>query len=190
MSGFDVILALHLIAVAAAFFLSGILHTSEWLTRGCTTLAELRQVLRPMKLGPLFAPIILLLFGFGMALVGMSKDEDEVFHVSDPFAWTAIVVLAVLFLNGPLVMGRHAAKTGKALAEMGDGPVTPEARAMVTDAVVWMTGYANTATVIAVIYNMANKPSAAVCIADILGAAIVGALLGRAMASKARTPAG
>ena len=88
-------------------------------------MAELRATARPQKLGPLFAPIIVALLGLGFALIGMSK-EPEKFQFSDPFAWTATVVLVLLFLDGPLILGRHATAMRKALAAAPDGPVTPD----------------------------------------------------------------
>ena len=119
----------HIAVLLFAFGLSGVLHGSEWLMARASTVAELRSMARPQKLGPLFAPIIVALLAFGFALIGMSKDPDK-FEFSDPFAWTATVVLVFLFLDGPLLLGRHATAMGKAIASAPDGPVTPELRAM------------------------------------------------------------
>jgi hypothetical protein len=184
MSAFDVLLFLHLTALVAAFFTAGALHTAEYLRGGCRTVAELRRVHRPLRFGPAFAPIILALLGFGMALVKASPDDDK-FHVSDPFAWTAIVLLVMLFLDGPLILGRHADKLEKALEAAPEGPIPDDIRVMAFDLTTWRVSHANTASVLAVIYNMTNKPGVGVCIADILGAAVLGAAVGQILAGRA-----
>lgn len=182
MSTFDVLLFLHLAAVVVAFFTAGALHTAEYLRGGCRTVGELRRVHRPWRYGPAFAPIILVLFGSGMALV---RASDEEFHHSDPFAWTAIVLLVMLFLDGPLILGRHADKLEKALQAAPEGPIPDDIRVMAFDLSSWRVSHANTASVLAVIYNMTNKPSVGVCIADILGAAVLGAAVGQILAGRA-----
>jgi hypothetical protein len=113
----------------------------------------------------------------GFALIGMSKDPDK-FEFSDPFAWTATVVLAILLLDGPLVMGRHAAAMGKALAVAPDGPVTPELRGMTLDRMSWSVGHMNSFIVLGVVLNMATKPNLAACIADIVVGAGIGVAIG------------
>jgi hypothetical protein len=177
MSGYDVVLFGHIAALLLAFSLSGLLHGSEWQMARAGTVAELRAAARPQKLGPLFAPIIIALFGLGMALIGMSKDPDK-FEFSDPFAWTATVVLAVLLLDGPLVLGRHAAALGKALAVAPEGPVTPELRAMTLDRTSWSVAHLNSFSVLGVVLNMATKPSLLACVLDIVIASGIGVAIG------------
>ena len=183
MSTFDVLLFLHIAVVGTAFFLAGALHTGEYLMGGSRTVGELSRAIRPLRFGPAFAPVLLALFGLGIGLIKTSAAEEN-FHVSNPFAWTAIVVLAVLFLDGPLVLGRHADKLAKAVEAAPEGPVPADVRALAFDARSWRVSHANTGSVLAVIYNMTNKPSVGVCIADILGGAILGAIVGQLLAKR------
>ncbi len=177
MSAYDVVLFCHVAVLLIAFGLSGMLHGSEWLMARASTVAELRATARPQKLGPLFAPIIVALLGLGFALIGMSK-EPEKFQFSDPFAWTATVVLVLLFLDGPLILGRHATAMRKALAAAPDGPVTPELRAMTLDRTIWAVATINTFAVLGVVLNMATKPSLVVCVVNIVVGAAIGAVIG------------
>ena len=177
MSAYDVVLFGHIAVLLFAFGLSGLLHGSEWLMARAGTVAELRAAARAQKLGPLFAPIIIALLVLGFALIGMSKDPDK-FEFSDPFAWTATVVLAILLLDGPLLLGRHAAAMGKALAVAPDGPVTPELRAMTLNRTIWSLTHMNSFVVLGVVLNMATKPNLAACIADIVVGAGIGVAIG------------
>ena len=184
MSAYDVVLFCHVAVLLFAFGLSGLLHGSEWLMARASTVAELRSTARPQKLGPLFAPIIVALLAFGFALIGMSKDPEK-FEFSDPFAWTATVVLVFLFLDGPLVLGRHGAAMGKALASAPDGPVTPELRAMTLNRTVWYLAHINTFAVLGVVLNMVTKPSLVGCVVDILVGVAIGAAIGQFGLSRA-----
>jgi hypothetical protein len=177
MSAYDVVLFFHVAVLLFAFGLTGVLHGSEWLMARASTVTELRATARAQKLGPLFAPIIVALMGLGFALIGMSKEPAQ-FDFSDPFAWTATVVLVILFLDGPLILGRHATAMGKALAAAPDGPVTPELRAMTLDRTIWYASHMNTFAVLGVVLNMATKPSLVGCVVDIVGGAGIGAVIG------------
>jgi hypothetical protein len=177
MSTFDVVLFCHIAVVLSAFALAGVLHGSEWLMGRAKTVAELKVVSRPQKLGPLFAVILIALVGLGFTLLHLSKDTDHQLKFSDPFAWTALVVAVLLFLDGPLVLGRHANELAKALETAPDGPVTPELRAMTLSKTFWYTAHLNTFAVVGVVLNMATKPSLVACVVDIVAGAGIGALL-------------
>ena len=175
-------LFLHLAALMAAFILSGMLHISEYQVRYAGTVDELRLVTRPFKYGPLFAPLLIVIVGAGSWLVSLS---DDAFSMGDGWVVTGMVASLVLFVDGPVVMGRHGAELGKALAAAPAGTASPELRAVVCAPVPWMVGHANTAGVLGVIYAMVNKTSGLESALIVVGAAVIGAVVGNVRAKKA-----
>ena len=181
MQGYDVVLFFHLVAVLAAFFLSGALHTSEYLMQGATTMAEVRRLIRPAKLAPLFAPIVIALFVLGMALLGMSH---KAYDAGDPFVWTGMVVLVLLLLDGPLVMARYGKRLETLVEATPDGSVPDAVRAQATSTVPWAVGHANTFAALAVVLNMTAKPSTTYCVLIVVVGTAIGAALGSALSKR------
>ena len=188
MNAYDLMLFTHIAILLFGIVLTGVMHSSVWSAARAATVAELRMVSRPQKLASLFAPTILGLLGSGAALIQMSKEPDK-FNFGQPFAWTAIVVLVFLFLNGPLILGRHEMALRKALAATTNGPLTTELRSMTIDPTVWFFEYINTAIVFGVVLNMTNKPSLLWCVVDIFAWVIVGGVLALFGLSRARMAA-
>jgi len=182
MSGYDVVLALHIMAVLAAFFLSGGLHVSEYLMKGATTMAEVRRLARPAKFAPLFAPIVIAIFGLGEALLHM--DGGSAYKASDGWIWTAMATLAVLFLDGPLVLARYGKQLDTLIEATPDGPVPDNVRAQITTPVPWVVSHANTFLALSVILNMATKPSTTYSVIVVLAGTAIGAALGLALAKR------
>jgi len=149
----DLLLFVHLAAVAAAFFLGGVLHVSEWQVRYATSMQELRLVTRPFKWGALFGPILLVILLAGGALAGR---ED--FDMGEAWLWTSVVGTLVLLVDGPVVMAPHGKELGKAYAEAGDGPIPPAVRALVCEPRTWVVGHMNTGLALAIVFNMVVKP--------------------------------
>ena len=169
----DVVLFLHIAVAISAFALSGVVHTSEWLLKRSATAGEALRMARVQRLAPLFGVLILLLLALGSWLVYLSEDPDK-FSFGDPFVYTALVVLAVAFVDGPLIMGRHGKELGVALAQSPDGTITPQARALMDKPLPHIVSYSNTFVVLAVVFDMAVKPGLLGCLAAIA----VGLLLG------------
>ena len=188
MNAYDLMLFTHIAILLFGIVLTGVMYSSVWSAARAATVAELRMVSRPQKLASLFAPTILGLLGSGAALIQMSKEPDK-FNFGQPFAWTAIVVLVFLFLNGPLILGRHEMVLRRALAATTNGPLTTELRSMTIDPTVWFFEYINTAIVFGVVLNMTNKPSLLWCVVDILAWVIVGGVLALFGLSRARMAA-
>jgi hypothetical protein len=182
MSSYDVVLALHIMSVLAAFFLSGGLHVCEYLMKGATTMAEVRRLARPAKFAPLFAPIVIAIFGLGLTMLHM--DEGSAFKASDGWVWTAMVVLAVLLLDGPLILGRHASQLDKLVEATPDGPVPDNVRAQMTAPMPWAVSHANTFAALSVILNMAAKPSTTYSIVVVVVGTAIGAALGSLLAKR------
>ena len=188
MNAYDLMLFTHIAILLLGIVLTGVMHSSVWSAARAATVAELRMVSRPQKLASLFAPTILGLLGSGAALIQMSKEPDK-FNFGQPFVWTAIVVLVFLFLNGPLILGRHEMALRKALASTANGPLTTELRAMTIDPTVWFFEYINTAIVFGVVLNMTNKPSLLWCVVNIFAWVGIGGVLALFGLSRARMAA-
>jgi hypothetical protein len=175
---YDVVKFAHIATLLAAIGLAGYLHATEWHFRGATSLAELRLLFAPQKWGVLFAPIVGLLLLEGMWLLQLSEDEAVSFEFTEGWVWTAVVALVILFGAGAGIEGPHGERTGKALAALGDGPVTPEARALVASKVGWLVGHGSTGLAVAVACNMVNKPGTPVAILVLVVGSAIGAAIG------------
>ncbi len=177
MALFDVVLFLHIAVAIAAFTLSGVIHTSEWLLKRSSTADEALRMAKVQRLAPTFGVLIVLLLGLGSWLVQLSDDPDK-FSFGDPFIYTAVVVLAVAFVDGPAILGRHGKALSAALALSPDGTITSEARALMDQPLPSIVSYANTFVVLAVVFDMAVKPSLAGCLAAITAGLLLGVLVG------------
>lgn len=173
----DFVLFLHIFVVLCAFALASAIHTAEILMRRAGTIAELRRLSKPGRLGPAFGVIVLLLFGLGAWLMHLDK-KTEGFKYSNAFVWTAIVVLVFLFLTGPTILGRHQKHLEQALEAAVDGPVPVELRALALNPTTLILGNVNTALALGVVFNMATKPGTGGCIAAIVVAGALGAVAG------------
>jgi len=175
---FDVVLFLHITIAISAFFLSGIVHTSEYLVRRSSSAADALRMLKVQRLAPIFAVLILLLFGLGSWLVYLSGSTSDQYSFGDPFVYIALVVLLVALVDGPMILGKHAKALGEALMQSTDGSVTPKARTLMSAPLPSIVSFANTFMVLAVVFNMAVKPNVVGCLASVLIGLAVGVALG------------
>lgn len=187
MSGYDVVLFFHLLAVLAAFGLSGAMHSAEYQMAGADSVARLRQVITPLRFAPAFGPILLALVVLGMALTG---GFDSAYSTSDPFAWTALIGAAALLLDGPLLLDPHAKKLKAALEQAPEGPVPADVKALAFTAQAWRLSHLNTMLALGVVFNMTVKPSAASCLGVLAVAALIGSGLGQVLCNRAVAKAG
>ncbi len=187
MALFDVVLFLHIAVAISAFALSGVIHTSEYLLGRSSTAADALRMLKVQRLAPLFAVLILLLLSLGSWLVQLSEAPDK-FSFSDPFVSTAMLVLLIAFVDGPVILGQHAKKLAGALAQSPDGSISPQARALMGNPVPAIVSYGNTFLVLAVVFNMAVKPSLVGCLASLLVGLLIGVALGLRSAGSVADP--
>jgi hypothetical protein len=171
----NVVLFLHIAAALFAFGVAGALHAAEWLSRGATTVGELRTSGRASRLGQLFPVAILLLLVLGAWLVHLS---DKEFSLSDGWVWTAIVALVILGATGGLIMDRHAKAFRTLLATTPDGPIPDAVREVAFDARSWTVGHFDTALALAVVFNMATKPDTLGSIVVLVIGGAIGAVIG------------
>ncbi len=127
---------------------------------------------------------------FPVAIIGLFA--SGAYMTSDVWTWrtpwiaTGIVGLAVLSLQGPLVAGRRGAAVKRALLRNGPGPLRPEARRLTRDPVLWAADLSNEALVLAIVWNMTQKPGWDGAVAALAVAYAVGVLLALQLS---RTPA-
>ncbi|MCU1586997.1 MAG: hypothetical protein JWN31_490, partial [Frankiales bacterium] len=122
---------------------------------------------------------IILLLVEGMYLIHRSDGE---FHVKDGWAWTAIVALVILFASGGAILGRHAAKYSKLLAQTPDGPISDDVRKVAIDPTAFAVSHMNTGLALGVVYNMVNKPGTAGSIVVLVVGIVVGTGIGLVIA--------
>lgn len=169
----ELLLFVHLTTLLCAFFLSGMLHLSEWQTRYATSLADLRLLTRTYKWGAFFAPLLILLVLSGARLASVEDIE-----MGDAWIAVSTVGAVVLFLSGPLVMAPHGKALGMALAQAGDGPVTESVRELVFDAKAWVVSHLSTGLALGIVFTMVAKPEALGSVLAVLMGAAAGAFLG------------
>lgn len=116
---------------------------------------------------------------FPIAVVGLFG--SGAYMTSDLWTWdtgwiaVSIVGLAYVAVNGPLVGGRTGHKLKHALMENGPGPLSAETRRMARHLGLWFAELTNIAVVLAIVWNMTEKPGTWSSLAAVLIAWAVGA---------------
>lgn len=185
---YNFVLFLHITVAFLAFGLGIALHFVLHLMHRADSVTQVRLLVKPLKLGPLFGLFDLLLLGLGMWLIGLSKQPDK-FGFGDPFVWTGIAVIAYLLAIGPTILERYAKRVNKAAEEAADGPVPQELHALLfarSDVIVFNSAIG---VFLAVVFNMANKPSAWGAVTSVVVGLVVGVLLALPLLKPARTSA-
>jgi hypothetical protein len=119
-----------------------------------------------------FPVAILGLFGTGAYL---ASEDTFPWGWRTPWIDVAIVVLVLLGVQGGGI-GEHTAKQIQAaMMENGPGPLGPKARKMCLHPGLWVVEFTNLAMVLAVVWNMTQKPGWGGSIASVLIAYAVGA---------------
>jgi hypothetical protein len=117
---------------------------------------------------------------FPVAVVGLFA--TGAYMTSHLWSWSTgwidvgIVGLAVVALQGPLVAERASHKLRHALQENGPGPLGEHARRMARHQGLWHSELTNVCVVLAIVWNMTEKPDWAGAIAAIVIAYAIGTL--------------
>lgn len=126
------------------------------------------------KIGKFFPVAILGLFGTGAYMTS---------ETTYPWTWSTrwidvgIAALVVLFVQGAGIAERTGHKLGAALQANGPGPLGPEARRMTLHPGLWVVEFSNFGIVLAVVWNMTEKPGLGGALASVLVGYAVGAAL-------------
>ena len=119
---------------------------------------------------------------FPISVIGLFA--TGAYMTSDVWSWgtrwidVAIVALAVVALQGPLVAGRRAHMLKNALRENGPGPLKEPAKRMTRDPLLWMISLANPGIVFGIVWNMTQKPG----VGEAVAAVVIGYVVGIALA--------
>jgi hypothetical protein len=189
---YEVVLSLHILALAFGFAVAGVAHSTLFRVRAASDMQQVRERLNVLdKVGPFFGIAALLLIIFGAYLIQI-RPSDRKGEIGWDQGWilTALISLVVVEAVGGLVIGRGVKAIIGKLEGVADGPVTAQTRALIADKPVWLASHATTATIASIIFIMVGKPSTAGAIATVLIGAVVGALSAIPFAKPAPVNAG
>jgi hypothetical protein len=137
---------------------------------------------------------------FPIAILGLFG--SGAYMTSDVWTWgtgwidVSIAGLVYVSLNGPLVGGRTAHKLKHALMQNGPGPLSAEARRVARHPGLWVAELTNVGVVLAIVWNMTQKPGTWTAVLAVVVGWAVGAAAGYRMsrlpiaATAAPEPAG
>jgi hypothetical protein len=118
---------------------------------------------------------------FPVAILGLFATGAYMTHKfwtwSTPWIVVAIVVLVLLGVQGGGIGEHTAKKIQAAMQENGPGPLGPEARKMCLHPGLWVVEFTNLGMVLAVVWNMTQKPGWGGSIASVVIAYAVSAAL-------------
>ena len=172
MSTYQTVLYLHFLSLLAGFATATVMVLCTYRLRAAATLEQAGPWgMLAGKTKNAFPVVVLGLFGTGAYMT------SDVWTWGTGWIWPSIVGLALIALQGPLLAGPRGEALKKALMENGPGPLGEHPRRLARDPVLWTVTLANPAMVLAIAWNMTEKPGAAGAIAAILIAYAVGALV-------------
>ena len=177
---FFTLLFFHLVAVAMLF--SGMALELAMLAalHRAGTVAQVRAaVTNEPFIGPLMGPGALLLIIMGVSMVYTGGFGWQ------PWVIVAAVVTVVLTIVGPTINGRHGHAIAAAAAQAPDGPITLALQAARMDMVWNYCVVMMACQLVAILYIMTNKPSAAFAIASV----VLGALAPLVLVARLRRKA-
>jgi hypothetical protein len=169
---YHVVLYIHLLALFIGIGAASILLICLFQLRDAQTLADAAPWgMVAGKTARAFPVAVLGLFATGAYMT------TDVWTWSTGWIDVSIAGLALVALQGPLIAERTAHKLGAALQANGPGPLGEHARRMTRHPGLWVAELSNIGVVLAVVWNMTQKPGTASSIAAVLGGYAVGAVL-------------
>ena len=176
MSGYEIVLSLHILAAVLGFFVAGVAHSTMYRLSRADDMAKVRDHLKVLdKVGPFFGVSALLLLAFGAYLVQIAPSDADI-SWSDGWILAALIGLVVVEAVGGAVIGRAVKALAARMEDAPDGPVTADTRILLADKAVWVASHATTATMAAIVFVMVGKPSGMTSVVILVIGAVVGAL--------------
>lgn len=191
MDTYHVVLYLHLLALFIGIGAGSVLLTCLFQLRAAPTVEQaVPWGIVSGKVARLFPVAILGLFATGAYMT------SKFWTWNTGWIDVAIAGLVVLGLQGGGIAEHTAKKLQAAMRANGPGPLGPEARRLTLHPGLWVVELSNLGIVLAIVWNMTEKPGLGGSIAAVLVGYAVGAALallfthGRAEAEAATEPAG
>jgi hypothetical protein len=176
MSTYETVKYLHFLSLFGGVGAATIMVLCTYRLRAATTLEQAGPWgMLAGKTKHAFPVVVLTLFATGAYMT------SDVWTWGTGWIWPSIVGLAVIALQGPLVAGPRGEALKKALMENGPGPLGEQPRRLARDPRLWIVTLANPAMVLAISWNMTEKPGTAAAIASIVLAYAVGAAVAMRM---------
>jgi hypothetical protein len=167
------VLYVHLLSLFVGIGAGSVLLTCLFQLRAARTMEQAGPWgMAAGKVGKFFPVAVVGLFGTGAYL---AAEDTFPWSFSTPWVIVAIVVLVLLMVQGAGIAERTGHKLGAALQANGPGPLGPEARRMALHPGLWVVEFTNLGMVLAVVWNMTEKPGWGGSIAAVLVAYVVGA---------------
>ena len=170
---YDVALFVHLLGVITLFIAFGILQRAGAQARHAETVGELRLWLHFLETTNNLFPAAFIL----ILLAGLYMTAD-VWTFTTSWIVVALASVAVMILVGTVVVGRSLRDLTASVAGAGDGPVSSELRASITQARLWTVMSALNAVALGVVWLMATKPGWVESIAVVVVLGVLGAIVG------------
>ena len=185
MSGYGIVLFVHLCALIAAFAASALGHFAEGRMGAAATVGEVRSWAGLLgKLSRTFPIAVVVLFGSGAYMV-QSK-----WAWSDGWIVAGLAGIVAMAMNGPLVIGNRMRRLRRCLAAAGEGRVGDELARLVRDPVLHAATWGNTGLGLGIVLVMTVKPTLAPSIVVLVVALALGAALSVPFAKSAAVAAG
>jgi len=172
------VLFLHIFTAIVAFMMAAVVHVGLPALARAGDVREMRSWAAILhRLEPLFPIAALMLLGFGLWLIHLSKG---VVHFSDGWLLTAFVTLIVIEgLSGALLAPKAKAAV-RAVEEAADGPVPSSVHDAALEPAIWYLAHLGTFGFGGVVFLMAAKPSGAWAIVIVVVASAIGLAAARA----------
>jgi hypothetical protein len=182
MSGYDVVLFIHLLGVVTLFIAIGIVQRAGANARRAESLDHLRVWLGFVRTTqPMFPAAALILLATGLYMAGDAWEFDE------PWIVVGIVGLVGMNLVGPLVIRPRLSRIGEAAGHAGDGPVPAEINRLRIEPTPWIAVSGNSGAALGILWLMIAKPDWVEAVAVVAVLAIVGAVIGSVVARRDTT---
>jgi hypothetical protein len=158
------------LVIALAYTLGGLFRAQR-----AADVAGIRSALSFVPIAEkLIPPAMLLIFAFGLYLVG-----DGHWGWSTGWVDVAIAVFVLMSVLGPAVESKRTGALAESVRELPDGPVPPEVDALRRDPVLTHVALFGSWQIVAFLFLMTNKPSLAGAIATCAIAAAISVPLAR-----------
>lgn len=184
MRAYDVALFIHLLGVITLFVAMGLVQRGGAGVRTAATVEHLRLWLGLVRTTQrMFPAAIVLLLASGLFMTA------DAWTFTTPWVVVALVGLAAVAALGGVVVGRGFAAIGEAAARAGEGALPADLAGLIARRGLWFSASALNGAAIGILWLMATKPGWTVSVAAVCALAVLGGIVGFAIARPNRPSA-